>query len=305
MKRILAGVWIIGLLVGLAGCAAAAPKSTGARSASSPAQPPPAPAFAGATAVQNSAETAVDAADTQRMIIRTADLSMVVTDAEPSLKSITAIVTQAGGYVADLKTWREREQVRARVSVRIPADTLDGVLSAIKGLAVRVESESISGKDVTEEFSDLNAQLVNLEATEAELRELLTEVRQKTQKAEDVLKVYQELTKVRGEIERIKGRMQFLNNQTALATVNIDLIPDVLAKPVVEPGWRPLETLKNAGRALVNTLKGLADALIWLIVYLLPVLIILAIPIILLVLALRWLARRRRRQPLKDNKPAA
>ena len=54
---------------------------------------------------------------------------------------------------------------------------------------------------------------------------------------------------------------------TALATANVELIPDVLAKPVVEPGWRPLETLRNAGRALVNTLKGLVDALIWLVVY--------------------------------------
>lgn len=303
MKRILTGLWIVGLLLGLAGCAAAAPKSTGARTASAPAQPPAAPVFAGETAVQDRAQNAVGAIDTERMIIRTADLSMTVTDAEPTLKSITAIVTQAGGYVADSRTWREREQVRAHVSVRIPADKLESVLETVKGLAVRVEGENISGKDVTEEFSDLSAQLVNLEATEIELRELLTEVRQKTQKAEDVLKVYQELTKVRGEIERIKGRMQYLSNQTALATANIELIPDVLAKPVVEPGWRPLETLKNAGRALVNTLKGLVDILIWLIIYLLPVLIVLAIPITLLVLALRRLTRRRRRRPAADDKP--
>ena len=59
-------------------------------------------------------------------------------------------------------------------------------------------------------------------------------------KAEDVLKVYQELTKVRGEIERVKGRMQYLGNLAALAIVTIELIPDILAKPVVEPGWRPL-----------------------------------------------------------------
>ena len=79
-----------------------------------------------------------------------------------------------------------------------------------------MERENIGGKDVTEEYSDLGAQLVNLEATQIELRELLTDARQKTQKAEDVLKVYQELTKVRGEIERVKGRMQYLGNLAAL-----------------------------------------------------------------------------------------
>ena len=211
------------------------------------------------------------------------------------MQSITALVTAAGGYIADSKAWREQDQVRGQISARVPAEKLDGTLGAIKKLATRVERENIGGKDVTEEYSDLDAQLVNLEATEVELRELLTEVRQKTQKAEDVLKVYQELTKVRGEIERVKGRMQYLGNLAALATVTIELIPDVLAKPVVEPGWRPLETLKNAGRSLVNALKGLVDLAIWLIVYLLPLLIVIAIPVVLLILLVRWLTRRRRR----------
>jgi hypothetical protein len=229
------------------------------------------------------------------MIVRTADVSMIVADAEPAMQAIAALVTAAGGYVADSKAWREQEQMRGRISARIPAGKLDATLGEIKQLATRVERESIGGRDVTEEYSDLDAQLINLEATEKELRELLTEVRQKTQKAEDVLKVYQELTKVRGEIERVKGRMQYLDNLAALATVNIELIPDVLAKPVVEPGWRPLETLKNASRALVNALKGLVDVTIWLVVYLAPLLLFIATPIILLILLVRWLRRRRAR----------
>ncbi len=208
---------------------------------------------------ETAAESNAFVGDAERMIARTADVSMIVADTEPAMQSITALVTAAGGYIADSKAWREQDQVRGRISARVPAEKLDGTLGAIKKLATRVERENIGGKDVTEEYSDLNAQLVNLEATEVELRELLTEVRQKTQKAEDVLKVYQELTKVRGEIERVKGRMQYLGNLAALATVTIELIPDVLAKPVVEPGWRPLETLKNAGRSLVNALKGLVD----------------------------------------------
>ena len=194
--------------------------------------------------------------DAERMIIRTADLSVVVTDAAQAQQSVTDTVNALGGYIADSSAWREGEQLRARMTVRVPAEKLDALLAAIKGSAVRVQQENVKGQDVTEEFTDLSAQLTNLEATEKELRELLAEVRQKTQKAEDVLAVYRELTTIRGEIEQLKGRMQYLSTMTAMATANVELIPDVLAKPVVEPGWRPLETLKNAGRALVNTLKG-------------------------------------------------
>ncbi len=300
MKQIILRVLIVGLLLGLTGCAA--PRSASMVAPAAPAADLSAPAAStGGASMQAGAESKSSAGDAERMIIRTADLHIIVTDAELAMKSVTALVTTAGGYVADSKAWRESDQLRATVSVRIPADKLDGILEAIKKLAVRVERENISGKDVTEEYSDLNAQLINLEATETELRELLTEVRQKTQKAEDILKVYQELTKVRGEIEQIKGRMQYLSNLTALATVNVELIPDILAKPVVEPGWRPLETLKNAGRALVNALKGLVDVLIWLVIVVIPVLILIAIPIVLIILAIRWLVRRAQRRVVKER----
>ena len=233
--------------------------------------------------------------DSARMIIKTADVSLVVADTETAMRAVTGLVTGMGGYVSSSESWRQGEQLRANITVRIPAGELDGALEAIKVLAVRVQRESIRGQDVTEEYSDLDAQLVNLEATENELRELLAEVRQRTQKAEDILQVYRELTQIRGEIERTKGRMRYLSNLTAMATLNLELIPDILAKPVVEPGWRPLETLKNAGRALVNALKGLADALIWLVIYVLPLLLIIAIPIAVLILLIRWLVRRQKK----------
>ncbi len=291
MRRSLVVLLFVGLLVSAIGCAA--PRSV-VREVARPVElPAPAPAWNGAASAVAGVESAADSAE--RMIVRTVELSMVVNDTEATLKAVNALVADAGGYVNDSRTWRETEQLRARVVVRIPADRLDATLEAFKKLAVRIERENISGRDVTEEYSDLNAQLTNLEATERELRELLSEVRQRTQKAEDILQVYQELTRIRGEIERVKGRMQYLSNQTALATVTLDLIPDVLARPVVEPGWRPLETLKNAGRALVNALKGLVDAAIWLVIFVTPLLLVLAVPVVLLALLIRWLARRRRR----------
>ena len=298
MKKLALGIVILGLLVSAVGCAGApAPAQTRPESAMAPEAPmqPAAPQEAKAASGAGDAANA-PADDTNRMIIRTADLSIVVTDAAQAQQSVADTVKALGGYIADSSAWREGEQLRARMTVRVPAEKLDALLAAIKGTAVRVQQESIKGQDVTEEYSDLNAQLTNLEATEKELRELLAEVRQKTQKAEDVLQVYRELTTIRGEIERVKGRMQYLGTMTAMATANVELIPDILAKPVVEPGWRPLETLKNAGRALVNALKGLVNALIWLVVYVVPILIVIAIPIVLIVLVIRWLTRRSRRR---------
>lgn len=292
MKKSLVGLGLVVLLVVVVACGAPPPAQTASSAPDVPAQPQEQPAAS--ESEFGGSQDEGSAAD--RMIIRTVDLSLVVTDAEQVRGAVAKLVTDLGGYVADANAWRDGEQVRARLTVRVPAAQLDAALAALKGYAVRVETENNRGQDVTEEYSDLTAQLTNLEATETELRALLTEVREKTQSAEDVLAVYRELTNVRGQIEQLKGRMQYLDTMTALATINVELIPDVLAKPVVEPGWRPLETIKNAGRALVNSLKFLGQAVIWLIIYVLPLIILIALPVVLIVLAVRWLIRRARRK---------
>src|SRR5882724_4739891 len=205
-----------------------------------------------------------------RMIIRNANMSLVVRDAADVLQQVTKMVDGKGGYVADTKQWKEREQVRATATIRIPSTELMPVLAAIRGMAIRVESESVNAQDVSQEYSDLNAQLRNLQATETELRELLKTVRERTQKASEIMEIYDEITKVRGQIEQIQGRIQYFSQATALSTINLELIPDILAQPVVEPGWQPVATIKNASRSLLNSLKGLVDVLIWVILYILP-----------------------------------
>lgn len=236
-------------------------------------------------------DTAKGTGDGERMIVRTAQMSLVVTDAEASLGQVKAIVQELDGYVVDTRMWRQDDQLRGTVTVRVPSESLDEALIRFKSLAVKVESESGGSQDVTEEYSDLGAQLRNLEATEKELLELLKTVREKTGKAEDILAVHRELTNIRGQIEQLKGRMQYLERTADMAAVSIELIPDVLAQPISKAGWRPGEALSGALRALLGTLRFLVEAAIWIAVYLLPVVAIVAIPVGVVV----YLWRRRRR----------
>jgi len=226
------------------------------------------------------------------MIIRTANIQLVVADPAEAVRALSAFCEARGGWVANSKQWREGEQPRASLTIRVPAKDLAVALAEARRLAIRVESEAVEGQDVSEEFADLGSQLRNLEATENELRELLVTVREKAKKAADILEVHQQLVMVRGQIEATRGRMNYLSQMAAMSTIHAELITDAMAKPVVEPGWRPLVVVRDAGRSLVGTLQGLADALIWIVVYLLPVLLIAGSPILLLV----WIVRRRKRQ---------
>jgi hypothetical protein len=228
------------------------------------------------------------------MIVRTADLSLVVEDAEASVARIKDIVGLQGGYVVDTRLWRDDDQLRGSVTVRVPAESLDNTLQQFKGLAVKVQRESTNSQDVTEEYTDLGARLRNLEATEEELRELLATVRERTGKAEDILAVHRELTSIRGEIEQLEGRMQYLERTAAMSAITVELIPDVLAQPITRTGWRPSETVAGALRSLLGTLQVLIDAGIVLVLYVLPLAVLVLGPI-----AVIWLVwrRRTRRQP--------
>jgi hypothetical protein len=228
-----------------------------------------------------------------RMIIRNANISVVVRDAADVLHQITALVDAKGGYVAETRQWKEREQVRANATLRVPAAQLSPTLAAIRGLAIRVEVENVTAQDVSQEYSDLGAQIRNLQATETELRELLKTVRLRTQKASEIMEIYSEITKVRGDIEKAQGRVLYLSQMTSLSTITLELIPDVLAAPVVEPGWQPVATIKSASRSLLNSLKGVADVLIWVVLYVLPLGLIFAALALLVRAAWRWLRKVR------------
>ena len=241
-----------------------------------------------------------------RMIIQHAEISMVIKDTEATATAIRNLALTGGGYVSSSNLFRDGEQLRGTLTVRVPGQALATFLDQIKAMAVRVVRDNLSGEDVTQEYTDLSSRQRNLEATETELLALLTEVRQKPNaKASDILEVYDKITQIRGEIEQIKGRMQYLSNLTALATIQIELIPDALSKPVVEEGWQPLATLRDAAGRLVKTLQSLIEALIWLIIYVLPVLILIALPFALLILIIRALRRRRPTPKARVEPPSA
>jgi hypothetical protein len=222
----------------------------------------------------------------ERMVIHTVDLRLIVKDTQASLEAVQGLAAELDGYIASSRTWHTDEQLSASMTLRVPADQLNTALEKLRALALDVDSENISGEDVAQEYVDLEARLRNEEAYEKELLALLTETRERTSRAEDILAVYERLTEVRGRIEQIKGRMQYLENMSAMATITVELVPSEL----MQPG-----TARSAIRALINALQFFVDAAIWIVLFGLPVLIIVALPFAALWYVIRWLRRRKRR----------
>jgi hypothetical protein len=214
---------------------------------------------------------------------------LIVRDTEEAVEQIAELARELGGFMVSSRINRFDEGVRASLAARIPVELLDTALERLRALALEVRHLSTSGQDVTEEYIDLQAQLRHLEATESQLLTFLKEA----EDTEATLAVYRELQVKQSEIERTKGRMQFLDDASALSTISIELVPDALAKPISLGGWRPQGTLRQAVEVLVRTLQLLVDALIWVIVFILPVgFLVFGLPITVLF----WLLRRWRKR---------
>ncbi len=230
----------------------------------------------------------------ERLVIKTADLSLQVDSARDAEAALREMVGQLGGYVVKVETSGTDERMLSHVIFRVPAERFDQALSVVQGLAKKVVARTVGGDDVTEEFVDLEARLSNLEATRDRLQSFLD----KAVTVDDALKVNQSLSDLQGQIEQLKGRKQFLQNSASLSTISVTLSPLPAIMPIVdEGGWQPLGVARAALRELVGFGQGLASivivALVWSPVWL---------PFVLLGL---WLSRRMRRRVVQPKAPEA
>jgi molybdopterin converting factor small subunit len=146
-------------------------------------------------------------------------MQLVVTDVTEALKQITNLAGTYGGFVVNSNVQENQNRLYGNISIRVLSERFNDALAALRAMAVDVRSESTSGQDVTEEYTDLSAKLRNLQAAETQLLKLM----EQAGKVTEILEVQKELVQTRGEIEQTKGRMQYLEKSSDLAFIQVTL----------------------------------------------------------------------------------
>ena len=226
---------------------------------------------------------------TDRMIIKTGSLAMVVEDVKAGVAIITQYAEKNGGFVVSSNVSKQGVAPYGEITIRIPSKLFDKGVADLKTMG-EVESEQVNGQDVTEEYVDLISQLKNLRAAEDQF---LFIMKQATQ-INDILAVQRELTNIRGQIERIQGQMKYLEQSAKLSTISAYLStdPDVLPAVDQQDKWKPWGQVKSAARSLSSVGKGLANLIIWLIIYI-PFWLVIGLAVWGIVKGVKWAKGRR------------
>jgi hypothetical protein len=205
---------------------------------------------------------------------KAADLSKIVRDGTIALSvpdgsfvakqaRVVAIAHANGGFVLSSQT---EDSTTGTLTIRVPAAHFDDAIGQVGALGT-VESSSVTGEDVTNEFIDYRAHLQNLVGRRTVLRSLLA----RTTTIGESLTVENELQDVQLQIDQIQGALRYLNNQVAESTLTVDLHEQ--SAPIGEN--RTNEGIQNPSlsRALDRAIQGFFGILATIIVglgYLLP-----------------------------------
>lgn len=213
-------------------------------------------------------------------IIKTAELAIVVEDGgfDDAWQAATDVATANGGFVEEST---KRGTRAGTVSIRVPAKRFEESLQALRDLGIRVDRETVRGRDVSAEYVDLHARLDIAKIRRDVLRGLMEDATSISQ----TIHLQNALDEVQLRIEQFQGSLNLLNDKTKYASLRVSI-----REKSVEP--EPEVENPSLGLAVKRSIAGFFGVLATVMVglgYLVPI----AVVLVVLWFVVRVVRRRR------------
>lgn len=240
-----------------------------------------------------------------RKLIRTVRMEAETEDLNTLLGALEEKLSELNGYVEAREvyngsTYDDRRYRHADMTLRIPADNLDGFVDHVEDQA-NVVSSNETIDDVTTQYVDTESRVKALQIEQERLLALL----EKAETMEDILTIEERLTDVRYDLENVTSQLRVLDNQVTYATVHLYITEVQEYTPVIEEEPTAWERIAEGFMESIEDItEGVKEFFIWLIVNS-PYLLIWAVVIAAVLLTLRKL-RKKKVKPApapKEDKP--
>ncbi len=191
-------------------------------------------------------------------MLRKASLNLVVAEPVAVGEKIRVLAYRLGGYVDSVRFSDEGAGTRqTSIEIRVPADRFEEARREVRALGERVKNEEDDARDVSAQHTDLESQLRNYRAEEAQYLEIM----RRSGTIKDTLAVSEHLSDVRGRIERTQGQLDQLAHQTEMALLEVRLGTEAAAQ-ALEVRWRPMTEIKAAFWSAADDLSTYAKFMI-------------------------------------------
>lgn len=199
-------------------------------------------------------------------VIRTAQLSITVGSGkfDSKLADVRSLVESEGGFIAGTDAQAspannpDDTQIRTGViSFMVPAAHFDDAIDQLSKVG-KVQNEHITGTDVSAQYVDLQARLVNAEAQLDAMRALLG----KAQSINDIIAVQNQIGQITAQIEQLKGQIKYLNDNTSFSTISVTLTESgAPAQSAPADSWGFVTALNEAAHNFITTINYVVTVL--------------------------------------------
>jgi Domain of unknown function (DUF4349) len=238
--------------------------------AAAPNQPPP-----GTTAI----------AGPSRQVIRTASISLTVTNVPDTASRATGIAEAAGGWTGS----EDATDSRATLTLQVPEEKVDSVLHDLGGLG-HVTDQGASSQDVTDQLVDVHSRIASQQASVDRVRALLAQATS----ISDIVSIEGDLTQRESDLESLEQRAAELSGQVAMSAITVSLTPAV---PVAAPPPAQQAGFVGGLSAGWHAFVAALGVLLVIVGAVAPFAVVLGVP----AFAVWWLLRRRRRAQARPD----
>lgn len=219
-------------------------------------------------------------------VIKTGSVDMTSENVSETVTAISSLSEAKGGYVQSSSTNNDEiDRTFSYVTIRVPVSTFEETMSEIKTFGAHINSESVSGEDVTEQYTDINARLTAAKAQEAQYLIIL----ESAETVGEVLAVEEHLASVRADIESFQGQINYLESRTDLATISVTISEETTATTGTNGKFDPIRDANSALALVILLGQHALSAAIWILI----VGAAIGIPVAM-IFGMYWLVARRR-----------
>lgn len=203
-------------------------------------------------------------------IIYSANVSMRVEDVAATGTELRELIQSSGGYMLGFSDSRHNGDIGSVYTIKVPAEGFMSFVDRLEAIPNVEFQREISGKDVSEEYVDLESRLKARRLVEDRLLSMM----EKATKADDLLKFSSQLAEVQEQIEQITGRIRYLDANVAFSTIELRVYQ---LDQKIASAFEMDE--KSLGTKLADTLTGSAEG-VWKGVQYLLIFLVGALPVI-------------------------